>query len=94
MGKVICIDASERGNPTFFPNWIEEGETYTIRDTENGMHGRVRVLLEEVENPKAFFPELGGKTEPGFNMNRFVPVEDGELEESNSEVEELVETLN
>lgn len=92
MEKVICIDASNRSSVEVFPNWVEEGETYTVRSIENGMYGRKRVLLEEVKNPKAEFPELMGYAEPGFNLKRFVPIEDSTLEES-EKVSEVVEEV-
>ena len=89
----MCINASDRGSLEYFPNWVEEGETYTVRRIEDGMYGRKRVLLEEIKNPPMYVEELMGKTEPGFNMERFVPVEDSSMEETESVSEELEEAI-
>jgi hypothetical protein len=85
MEKVLCINASDRGDLDIFPNWIEEGKEYTIRRIENGMYGRKRVLLEEVKNPSVYFEELMGNAEPGFNLNRFVTLSKIEAEETAEE---------
>lgn len=85
MKRVLCIDASDRGRLDIFPNWVEEGKEYTIRRIENGMYGRKRVLLDEVQNPSVYFEELMGKAEPGFNLQRFVTLTELEVEETKEE---------
>lgn len=85
MERVLCIDASGRGDLDIFPNWIEEGKEYTIRRIENGMYGRKRVLLEEIRNPSVYFEELMGNAEPGFNLKRFVTLTELEVEETEEE---------
>lgn len=88
--KVVCVDdkMTPQVNPEFFPNWIKEGESYTVRAREGSMGTDMRILLEEISNPSQYFPELGGKTEPGFAQRRFVDWSDFVLSEN---MEETVE---
>ena len=95
--KVVCVDdvPGKEIKMSLFPNWVKEGETYTVRAVEGSFGNGERVLLEELRNPSVFFPELGGKTEPGFAGKRFMPYEDFIMSEK--AVEELtkeVELIN
>lgn len=89
--KVICVNdtVDPKVNMSLFPNWVKQGESYIVRRLEGSLTGERRVLLEEVKNPSAYFPELGGNTEPGFAAKRFVPYEDFIL---GNYVEEEIET--
>ena len=71
--KVICVDDSvgPQVDLNVFPTWVKEGDIYTVRALEGSLGGGRRVILEEIKNPSAYFPELMGKTEPGFNQKRF-----------------------
>lgn len=92
--KVVCIDDKRNGDSTFFQNWIESGETYTIRRSEGSIHQGPRVLLDEVVNTPVYVSQLGGKVEPGFSTKRFVSYEDyvmGNLAEESVEVEATCE---
>lgn len=92
--KVVCIDDSitPQVKISLFPNWVEEGETYTVRSIEGSFGTEPRILLDELRNPIDFFPELGGKAEPGFAGRRFVPYDDFVL--ANSAVEEIKEEVS
>lgn len=92
--KVVCIDDSvnPRVNMKLFPNWVIEGEIYTVRRVEGSFGTEPRILLDELRNPINFFPELGGKAEPGFAGRRFVPYDDYVL--ANSAVEEIKEEVS
>ena len=89
--KVVCVDdkMTPQVIPEFFPNWIKEGESYTVRAREGSMGTDMRILLEEISNPSQYFPELGGKTEPGFSQRRFVPYSEFVIGET---MKELVDT--
>ena len=58
--KIICVSAAMLAYTIEelskdVPNWIKEGETYTVRgfnDNDGIVHG---ILLEEVTNPLKFF---------------------------------------
>lgn len=72
--KVVCVNdrKTPQVNSALFPNWVKEGETYTIRKVEGSTRNEVRVLLEEISNPPAYFPVVMGNVEPGFAQSRFV----------------------
>lgn len=86
--KVICIDASKRGKKEHFPNWVKDGEVYTVRRFENSSTG-ARILLEEIKNPTMYFDMLQGSTEPGFSAKRFTDAEDYIM--SNVNIESITE---
>lgn len=92
--KVVCVDDSitPQVKIELFPNWVQEGETYTVRKVEGSFDAEPRVLLNEIRNPIAFFPQLGGSVEPGFAGKRFVPYDDYVMAES--AVEEIKEELS
>ena len=93
--KVICVDDSinSQVDMTLFPTWVKEGETYTVRAIEGSLTGARRVLLEEISNPSAYFPELHGKAEPGFNQKRFADWSTHVLQTSIGETVEVEESL-
>lgn len=88
--KVLCIDSRSGKGSEYFTQWIEEGETYTIRRVEGSLEpGKQRFLLKEIKNSPIFVGELGIKAEPGFSSTRFVVLED-DLALSEKEVKEEV----
>jgi hypothetical protein len=95
--KVVCVDDTVRPpvQIELFPNWVVEGDTYTIRTIEGSFDSEPRILVNELRNPSAYFEELGGKVEPGFSGKRFVPYEDYILSNAiGEEIEEELELLN
>ena len=95
--KLLCIRDDRTPASKHFENWIKAGEVYTVRRTEGSLHGPQRVLLVEVKNPPVFIPEFAGRVEPGFNLDRFVLVDDAMNlvnKESNVEVKEESLILN
>lgn len=92
--KVVCInDKIRRGAESFhskyIKNWIKEGETYTLRKIDSGGNNGAGVLLKEVTNPIVYVPDLFGKIEPRFGIDRFRPLEEVLDSISISEVKEL-----
>lgn len=89
--KLLCIDDSRGPGSEHFQNWVQLGETYTLRRAEGSLEpGKQRYLLKEIKNPPIFVGELGIKAEPGFASTRFVVLEeDGALAEGNKK-EELI----
>jgi hypothetical protein len=95
--KLLCIRDDRTPASKHFVNWITEGEVYTMRRIEGSLHGPQRVLLVEIINPPVFIPEFGGKVEVGFDLSRFVEVDDAMNlvgEEVNVEVKETALVLN
>jgi hypothetical protein len=95
--KLLCIRDERTPAAKHFENWITEGEMYTVRRIEGSLHGPKRVLLVEVKNPPVFIPEFAGRMEPGFDLSRFVEVDDAMNlvnKESNVEVKEESLVLN
>lgn len=75
--KLLCIDDTKGKGSEYFDQWVEVGETYTLRRAEGSFTaGTQRYLLKEIKNPPIYMTELGMKIEPGFIATRFVIVED------------------
>lgn len=85
MAKLLCIDDSRGPGSNHFINWIEAGETYTLRRKEGSFNSNEqRILLKEVKNPPVYIQELFMKVEPGFRASRFVEIDDEVMENSNT----------
>ena len=79
--KLLCIDDTKGKGSEYFDQWVEVGETYTLRRAEGSFTaGNQRYLLKEIKNPPIYMTELGMKVEPGFSANRFVKLEDDKAE--------------
>lgn len=88
--EVYCIDTSDPHNvKKLYKQWVENSEKYIIRRCEGSMHGVTRVLLDELVNDHIYFPEIGGKAEPGFSAKRFVTKEQFLMGETTAESSEL-----
>jgi len=83
--KVVCVDGKfPLGIEKLYTALPKEGVTYVIRDVQLGVNwkaepGEVCLYLIGLENPKsttAPYPERG------FNAERFRPLEDDRLKES------------
>jgi len=70
---VICIDDSIPPIEVFkhFDYWITKGLEYKIRGTRQ-WYGQESLLLEGLNNPLMYNPEIFGKCEPGYNKKRFI----------------------
>lgn len=86
--KVKCID--DTINPEFiietvkyFPNWVKEGEIYTVWDILENDGIVTGYLLEELQNEMVYQPLLGREQEAGFRADRFdvISYEEEESEE-------------
>lgn len=92
--KLLCIRDAKSPAAKHFVNWITEGEVYTVRRIEGSLHGPQRVLLVEVKNPPVFISEFAATMEPGWDLSRFVEVDDAmNLKEKESNVEVKEESL-
>jgi hypothetical protein len=74
--KVVCVDDSKRPHTVDellkdIPNWVKQGEEYTVRGfTDN--NGIVDgVWLEEIVNKPKFFKLINKVQEPAFAVWRF-----------------------
>jgi hypothetical protein len=92
--KVICVDASKQAHTIDelnkdVPNWVKQGERYTIRGfTDN--NGIVEaVWLEEIVNPLKFFKLINRLQEPAFAIWRFRKLRPDEVKEEVN-IDELV----
>jgi len=89
---VVCIDDKiDRPDihDKIFKNWIKENETYTVREVSGNLTGGKSILLEEVINPAIFIPELQGKAEPRFKIERFQKMLSVEVKEVKHEKAEI-----
>lgn len=95
---VLCIDDSIKGGKLMFvghayPNWIKQGEEYTVREILPNDDIVPGILLEEVKNPEIFITLLGKYQEPAFRIDRFKKLETQTLEETIEEVVGIEEEL-
>ncbi|NJK91512.1 MAG: hypothetical protein HC904_06625 [Blastochloris sp.] len=83
--KVVCVDDKfPLGIEKFYTALPKQGITYVIRDVTLGVNmkgeeGEVCLYLIGLENPKSTTPPF---PERGFNAERFRPLEDDRLKES------------
>lgn len=91
--KVVCIDSSMSPHTVSellkdMPNWVKQGQQYTIRSIEDSDFV-VGVRLEEIHNPSRFFPLVGKYMEGCFATWRFRKIEEV-TKEISVEQEELI----
>jgi len=77
--KVVCIDSSMQLHTVEelrrdVPNWVKQGQQYTIRDIVDSDFV-VGVRLEEITNPMRHFKLIGKYMEPAFATFRFRKLE-------------------
>jgi hypothetical protein len=84
--KVKCIDDSI--SPEFiietvkyYPNWVKNGEIYTVYDVLENDGIVTGYLLEELQNEVLYQPLLGREQEAAFRADRFEIVSYDEEEE-------------
>ena len=91
--RVVCVDASMLVHTVEeltrdVPNWVKEGQQYTIRGFAD--HDFVvGVYLEELHNPPRWFKLVNRFIEPAFRTDRFRKLEETTIEIS-IEQEELI----
>jgi len=97
--KVKCINDSI--SPEFiietvkyFPNWVKEGEIYTVYDVLENDDIVTGYLLEELQNEMVYQPLLGREQEAAFRADRFEVVSYEEEEESEEVSHEIHINLN
>jgi hypothetical protein len=96
--KVMCVDDSIKpGKLAFvgyaYPNWIEAGKVYTVREILPNDDIVPGIVLEEVINPLLYVHILGKEQEPAFRLSRFRELEDQELAIETEEVVGIEELL-
>ena len=88
--KVICVDdAVEPEIRRLYDKWISKGTIYVIRDVMLAQNrkeewGEVGLLLQGIVNPTQTVPPF---QERSFNSERFRPIEDKSLTESQEQEE-------
>lgn len=68
-----------------YPNWIREGETYTVRGFYYNDGIVTGVLLEEIKNPRIYIELIKREQEPAFALWRIKKIADAKEEEQLSE---------
>lgn len=95
---VVCVDASMLPHTVEeltkdVPNWVKEGQKYTIRGFAD--HDFVvGVYLEEIHNPPKWFQVVGGFYEPAFKTSRFRKLEAAVVSLEIEETAKMVATLS
>jgi hypothetical protein len=89
--KIICRNASMQPHTVEelnkdVPNWVKQGEKYTVRGFTSNDGIVDGVWLEEIVNQPVFFRLLGRAQEPSFAFWRFEKTKADEVK-----VEEFVE---
>jgi hypothetical protein len=82
---VVCVDSSKLPHTcdelsVDIPNWVVEGDKYTIRSIQEHDFGAVGVLLEEVTNVPKYFRLIDKVIEPMFKSSRFRKLKPKEVE--------------
>lgn len=82
--RVVCVDSSKSPHTVEelnvdVPNWVRDGQMYTVRQIVEHDFGAVGVLLEEIRNPIRYFKIVDMAMEPMFAVWRFRECEDIEL---------------
>ena len=100
--RVICVDDTIPFDPPerllsvceLFPNWVKEGQRYTIREIGIALKGdNMGVLLEEISNPIRDDIIIGLTLEPAFSTLRFRELTPEEKEEDSLSSEDLFKHL-
>lgn len=97
--KVVCIDDSvllgkEEFKKYAFPNWIQQGNIYTIRAILDNQGIVPGILLRELVNPEIYIRLLDAYQEPAFRTNRFRELTYQELEELAREEADNLDLVN
>lgn len=80
--KVVCINDNFDGYPNLneiYRVLPKLHQVYTVREvipTGGLAKSSTGLLLAEIRNPLLFLPSLGGKIEPAFAAERFVPLDE------------------
>jgi hypothetical protein len=96
--KVICVDDSIKPGKLGFvgyayPNWIEAGKVYTVREILPNDDIVPGIVLDEVINPPLYVHILGKEQEPAFRLSRFRELDDVELAIETKEIIGIEELL-
>jgi hypothetical protein len=92
--RVVCINASMNLHTIAelrkdMPQWVKEGEQYTIRGFHDNDGIVTGVLLKELHNPPRWFQLINKYQEPAFKLDRFRKLEET-TKEISVEQEELI----
>ena len=97
--KVICIDDSiKSGQEGFvakaYKNWVKVNTVYTIRGIFNNKDIVTGILLKEVVNGAIYIHLIDDWSEPMFATTRFRELSYDELEETEKDVETILESID
>jgi len=92
--RVVCINSSMNLHTVAeltkdMPQWVKEGEKYTIRGFHDNDGIVTGVLLQELHNPPRWFQLINKFQEPAFMLSRFKKLEEI-TKEISVEQEELI----
>lgn len=81
--RLLCIDDSIKADQIEFvsivyPQWVKNGQQYTVRQVLENDGIVTGVLLNEVRNEPIYQKLLGRYQEPAFRLSRFVEVDESE----------------
>jgi hypothetical protein len=96
--SVICVDDKMQPHTVeeltkCCPNWVVEGNRYTIRGFADNNGIVTGVWLEEIHNPIFYFKLINGFQESAFALWRFRKALPSEMMEVSEEVEIYKEEL-
>jgi hypothetical protein len=83
--KIMCVNDKNRPQEIPIEKWLESGKVYTLIAVQHLLSsGSIGFELDEITLDEACFPYHY------FNPERFVPIDEGELEAVMNELDEIL----
>lgn len=78
--EVYCVDATIRAEMMgavlqYYPNWVKDGEKYTVRGFTSNDGIVDGIWVEELKNPEIYIKLIDRTQEPAFGLFRFAKAE-------------------
>lgn len=83
--KIMCINDKDKPQEIPQDKWVVNGEIYTLIDAQPLLSSNsLGFVLDEIQLDETCFPYHY------FNPNRFIPIDEKELDELDAELDEIL----
>lgn len=83
--KILCINDNHKPQEIPADKWVKEGTVYTLIEVQHLLSSdSLGFVLAEIKLDESCFPYHY------FNPNRFIPIDEQELESAMAEIDELI----